>query len=444
MSGEYLTNSSRVPPTRGAWATKGGLAILEYGLISGSNFVVGVLLARWFTPREYGAYAIAFSISLLGLILYQALLLEPMTVYGVSQYRESLSGYLQTLMRLHWGVALLITVVLGISTVILHQVSHASDLAGAMAGLTIAAPCTFLFALARRAFYLQLTPGPAAAGAVVYFLLVMLGLLNMHRHSLLTPFSAFLLIGIAALITACLMLAWLRRSLHSDFTAVSMRTAWCEHWTYGRWALASSVAGWLPAYIYFPLLSSFAGMSSAGQLRALMNVSAPIAQTYAALTMLLLPYAAGSQVKGRGAAAVAAKITLLFLAGAALYWSTVLPFRSQMFHLLYGNKYTNIVYLAPLMALESILLSAVNGPSVVLRAMKSPKSVFWAKAAGAVISLLIGIPAMYAYGIVGAVWAIIVSDAVALVLATMLLVRKVTPSQVIPPSAEGELVSASG
>ena len=438
---EFRTNPML---TRSAtWATKGGLAILEYGLISGSNFVVGILLARWFTPREYGAYAIAFSISLLVLILYQALLLEPMTVYGVSQYRESLSGYVETLLRLHWGVALLITVMLSISTLILRLAGNASDLVGALAGLTIAAPCIFIFALARRAFYLRLTPGPAAAGAVVYFLLVMLGLMDMHRRTLVTPFSVFLLIGFAALITALLMLAWLRRSLRSNSVAPSVRKAWREHWTYGRWAFAGSVAGWLPAYIYFPLLSSFAGMSSAGQLRALMNVSAPIAQTYAALTMLLLPYAAGAQVKGRGATAIGGKFTLLFLAGAALYWALVLPFRFQMFHLLYGTKYTNIVHLVPLMALESILLSAVNGPSVVLRAMKSPKSVFWAKSAAAVISLLVGIPAMHAYGILGAMWAIIISDIVALALSALLLARKATPSQVTT-TGEGALVSASG
>jgi hypothetical protein len=36
-------------------ATKGGLAVLDQGLISGSNFLVGILLARWLAPAEYGA-----------------------------------------------------------------------------------------------------------------------------------------------------------------------------------------------------------------------------------------------------------------------------------------------------------------------------------------------------------------------------------------------------
>src|SRR5580692_6677487 len=39
------------------WIAKGGLAIADYGLISGSNFLLGVLLARWLSPEHYGAYA---------------------------------------------------------------------------------------------------------------------------------------------------------------------------------------------------------------------------------------------------------------------------------------------------------------------------------------------------------------------------------------------------
>ena len=35
---------------------KGNLAILGRGLISGSNFIISILLARWLMPDQYGAY----------------------------------------------------------------------------------------------------------------------------------------------------------------------------------------------------------------------------------------------------------------------------------------------------------------------------------------------------------------------------------------------------
>src|SRR6516165_10015716 len=33
-----------------SWTMKGGLAVLDQGLVTGSNFVVNILLARWLPP----------------------------------------------------------------------------------------------------------------------------------------------------------------------------------------------------------------------------------------------------------------------------------------------------------------------------------------------------------------------------------------------------------
>src|ERR1041385_6143479 len=44
------------------WVTRGTLAVLDQGLISGSNFLIGILLARWLLPAQYGAYGLAFEI----------------------------------------------------------------------------------------------------------------------------------------------------------------------------------------------------------------------------------------------------------------------------------------------------------------------------------------------------------------------------------------------
>src|SRR5271166_3120802 len=99
------------------WVTKSGLAIMDQGLISGSNFLVGILLARWLAPEAYGAYALAFSILLLLLLFYQSLMLEPMTVFGAGVYRYSLRAYFRRLLSMHGTVAGAIFVVLGIACV---------------------------------------------------------------------------------------------------------------------------------------------------------------------------------------------------------------------------------------------------------------------------------------------------------------------------------------
>src|ERR1700728_525791 len=76
------------------WIAKGGLAIIDQGLISGSNFLIGILLARWLMPEAYGAFALAFSVFLLLSYVYQSFLAEPQAVFSGSAYRGSLRGYL--------------------------------------------------------------------------------------------------------------------------------------------------------------------------------------------------------------------------------------------------------------------------------------------------------------------------------------------------------------
>src|SRR5260370_21820308 len=75
------------------WVTKGGLAILDQGLISGSNFLIGILLARWLVPAKYGAFSLAFSVFLLLSYVYHALVSEPQGVFSGSAYRHFLRGY---------------------------------------------------------------------------------------------------------------------------------------------------------------------------------------------------------------------------------------------------------------------------------------------------------------------------------------------------------------
>ena len=98
-----------------AWISKGILAVLDQGLIAGSNFLVGVLLARWLAPEQYGAYALAFSIFLLLFQIYHSFVLEPMSVFGGSEYRDCLRGYLGQLLWLHLAIALFVFLALGLS-----------------------------------------------------------------------------------------------------------------------------------------------------------------------------------------------------------------------------------------------------------------------------------------------------------------------------------------
>jgi O-antigen/teichoic acid export membrane protein len=213
-----------------------------------------------------------------------------------------------------------------------------------------------------------------------------------------------------------------------------LRATWGKHWEYGRWALATCVVGWIPNYGYIPLVSSFSGMAAAGELRALMNLAAPVLQTYAALSMLFLPYAARVENRNGKAAAMALnrRLAFLFVAGSIVYWAILIPLKQPLFHFLYNGKYLESAYLIPLFGLETTIWSASLGPAILLRAMESPRSLFWANGAASVIAIVVGIPATRYFGLLGVIWSMIGANFLYVVVAFILFGRKISEVKAAP------------
>lgn len=131
------------------WVWKGSLAILDQGLIAGTNFLLNILLARWLAPEQYGVYALAFAGFLFLAALYDALLLEPMAVLGPVAYQSRRREYLGALLGIQGGLGVAVLVLLGTTAAVGR--AYSLDLTRALAGLAVAAPCILLFWLARGA-----------------------------------------------------------------------------------------------------------------------------------------------------------------------------------------------------------------------------------------------------------------------------------------------------
>jgi O-antigen/teichoic acid export membrane protein len=420
------------------WLAKGGLAILDYGLFSGSNFLLGILLARWMSPEQYGAYALALSIFILATFLYQALLLEPVSVFSGTSYSNNLRGYLNSNALLHVGISLVICVALGGTAVAARVWWHSPVAEMAFAGIAISAPFLLIHALGRRSFYLKLSPAPAAFGSAFYCVCVVGGAFLVYKLGWLSAFTAYLVLGAAALVGGVIMLFQLNAKLDPATAEVRLRTTWHKHWKYGKWALATCFVGWLPTYIYIPLVSKFSGLAVAGELRALMNLGGPVLQTYAALSMLFLPLAARVQKRqGQpGAFTLTLKLTALFVFGGFVYWGALIPLRVPLFRLLYAGKYMDASTLLPLFAAETIVWSAALAPAILLRAMESPRSLFFANGAASLVTLLLGIPATRYYGLAGVIWSMVLANILYMLVAFVLLGRRLAALKTVEPDLD--------
>jgi O-antigen/teichoic acid export membrane protein len=163
-------------------------------------------------------------------------------------------------------------------------------------------------------------------------------------------------------------------------------------------------------------------------------------QSYTALSILFLPYAARiCREQGLSASGpLVRRITMLFVAGAIVYWGLVIPFKTQVFHLLYGGKYMEVAHFIPYVALGTTMWSAAFGPAILLRAIESPDSIFWARLAASILSLLIGVPATKFFGLWGVVISIFVANLAAFLISLYILSRKSQSTPVLNPVLQAE------
>lgn len=408
----FLSESKANLKTLNHWLWKGFWTVADQGLFSTSNFALSVLLARWLSPQDYGAFAVVFSVFLLISTLHTGLLAEPMAVFGPGRYEGRFSEYLGSLLYGHLGFALVIgfpLVLVGLGLAI----SGTKALSTTLLALAFAGPLILLLWLMRRSCYARFEPSLAAWGSALYMALMLAGAYALYRLEWLSAAAAFGVMGISSLVVSLWLVARLRVEWPSFRDDGLIRGALEDHWKYGRWTAATQLLFWCPVNIYFLLLPVWSGLEASASLRALMNLTLPMLLILGALSSsLLLPTLV--QARGDTKFATLVRFSLVFfLLGSLLYWLFLGLFHNQLIFWLYGGQYAedaDLLWLLGLLPLGQALVSVLG---TALQAYERPDRVFWACAFSTAMALTVGLLMTSVWGVSGAVIGILVSEVVA-------------------------------
>jgi O-antigen/teichoic acid export membrane protein len=407
------------------WVGKGSLAIADQGLFASSNFLLNVLLARWLAPADYGAFALAYSVFLLLGVFHSSLLTAPMLVFGPGRYRERFREYIGILLRGHFALMLPGGALLAAAALVLGRLCSPA-VERAFLALAIAAPFTLLLWLLRRAFYVRLNPGWAAAGGAVYLPVLLASALGLHAAGRLTPATGFLAMAAASLVTSVLLLIRLGPVSATDSSTI--RGVAADHWRYGKWGAAGTGPYWVTDNIYYIVLPASAGLAEAGALKALLNLALPALHSIAALGVLLLPVLVRERDSG-GPHALGRTVRLalgLFLSGSTCYLALLWGFRLEIFHFLYAGRYA--VYASWPLLLAGLLPFAQSLTNIVgngLGALEQPDLGFWSCVGGGLVALALGVPLASRLGVGGALAGLVVSYLIMGALMSLFLTRSV-------------------
>ena len=383
------------------WLGKGFWAVTDQGLFAASNFVLNILLARWLAPQDYGAFVVAYAVFSLVGVVHNALLSEPMLVFGAGRYQAHLPEYLGVLLYGHSAFSVLCGLLL-LSGALAIRLLGSQGLFLAFLGLAGTVPFVLLQVLMRQACYVSFKPYLAALGSGLYAMLMLAGAYILFQEGWLSALTAFGLMGGAGLVVGLFLASILHAKLFSPGDGTLIRRSLASHLDYGRWAVGARVVDWVAGNSYFVLLPIASGLEAAAALRALTNLIMPVIQTYSALTVLLLPTLVQARNEARFGR-IARWALGFFVFGSTLYWIVLSLLHNPLIDWLYGGRYTDYAGLIWFLALVPILVGVAAVQSTVLRALERVDLVFWASVVSTVVALTAGLGALFALGVSGVV-----------------------------------------
>ncbi|MBW1975521.1 MAG: lipopolysaccharide biosynthesis protein [Deltaproteobacteria bacterium] len=388
------------------WGLKAGLSTADQGLFSGANFAFNILLARWLTPAEYGAFAVAFSIFLFMSGFYNALLLEPMSVLGPANHRYHLKQYLGCLIWIHGGITLGLAVLLLIGTRLFSLFAAQSPIISALFGLGIALPFILFLWFFRRAFYIEHDPMGALSGSLLYGSLLIIGLIILKTLHMISLITAFLLMGLVSMIASGILFFRLKPNFINSYVMVNagLKVVFRENWHYGRWVVGTTFVYWLSGNVYYIFIAGFLGFEETGALRALQNFVLPLTQVMTALGLLLLPWVSG-RFANEGLDSLkrdVPKITTLITGLAVAYFFGVSILGEPLIRLLYDGKYSAFIWLLPYLAAAPLISALGSGCQLGLKAVQAPWAIFIAYCVSAAVTVSLGAVFVHLWGLKGA------------------------------------------
>lgn len=375
-------------------------ALADQAMVSGVNFLTGIMLARYLGLEEFGRFTLAWMAVLFVNSIQNAVIILPMMSIGPKQEPGDEPAYYGALavQQIVFGAAAFVLVWGGAAAAAMLFPSWRID--GLALPLACAALAFQLQECMRRYFFTHGRGGTAFATDALRYLGQLAVLFWLFQETLMDSGSTMWVI--AALATLAVLSAipalgpvtWRREA----FRATAER-----HWNFSKWLVGSALMQWTSGQLFFIAAGAMLGATSVGALRA--------AQTLMGVTNVLfkglenvMPVRAAMHYQAGG------KKTLVnylwhvavageFVTGAIAVTAAVAP--EFWLNLVFGNEYREFGYLLQWFAAIQLLHYLTIPLHAGLRATEMTEVIFWASVGRTVFSLLAVYPLIKFLGVIG-------------------------------------------
>ncbi|MTV14334.1 MULTISPECIES: polysaccharide transporter [Bradyrhizobium] len=386
------------------------LGLIDQALLSGSAFVLTIVLANVLDINSFGGFSVAWSFS----ILIEAVFLRGLFDDGLPATAHRIPKSLWPQLRLGLYLSsLLASGALGLLLVSggLVIVAVGGDAGGLVIATGLAIPAVRLQSMFRRICYLDGRLPRALASSLSYCVALVVSAGLMIALKLAGAAAAMACIAISAALAGSLLLAHTSELARPQ--ARIFRGSLQRLFRNGRWFVATSLTYWIGSIGLIPVCGFLIGLDASASLRILLLVFAPLSQFCATMFSVRLPEIAAELRAGRRSAVVAAARENALLLGsiAAAYGTVVVLLGQRILALvIHGQSYEigtgSLALMGAAMALDAVWL----GLALPLFATGKPQRFMLSRIAG-LVALCCVLPfAAEAWQVMGAVAAMVASS----------------------------------
>jgi O-antigen/teichoic acid export membrane protein len=371
--------------------------IVDQGLYSLVTFLSGVMVARSSDKTTFGIYALYVSISVIALGIQNNLLITPFNVFGIKLKGRSYTRYLGSSFVHNVVFSALVAIVIGSFSIWLLPKNNAPLVIWG----AVASGCCLFREFVRRVVLSKLEMGRLLLMSFLGNGSALLTLTTAYLLGWLSLPLVFAIFAFTNVVPAIVVFSGSWFTLNFDTLDVWLHLR--KNFLFGRWLLARTAVYWPAVQVYPWLLAYSFGPGETASYAACLSLASAINPLLLGLNGLLIVKAVSVHPDDKwGLVRFVRSMLLVITVPIIVFVVGLWIWGSKLLGLFYGNPYSNQGSLLFMFGISVAFLTMVVPVDCALNAMQKPEYGFRGRAAGALISLLIGIPLTLNSGAFGA------------------------------------------
>lgn len=385
--------------------------VLDQALVSGTNFITGLVLARILGADGYGLFILLSGVILFALNIQNAVIVSPMMVGGPTKEPDEARAYYQITAIMQLVVTLVfftIIVTFGSALSMAFQSGGLSDL---ILPLALASSGLLLQEYFRRFFFTTKKPVQALINDSLSYglqLIAILVLHNIYGLDVKLCLYAMALTSFIAVIHGILISGLVSgiRGLSSQ----AIKMAITDHWIFGKWLVAKNVTYWFGTQMVIYMTGIFLSVAAVGAMGAARNIVGISNILFLALDNFATPRA--SQIYAKQGIQGLEKYTkrLSILGGIATACIALTASLAPEFwlNLVYSDEYAGYGWLVIGWSIFFFIGYFQRPYGISLRVLNDTRSIFRGTIWGTIVALIIVYPALRYADLYGAIATLLV------------------------------------